>query len=340
MNFKEVIHNENALEQLITSSSSVYKKELYSVINSAKEVLFNYLHDESCSEFDEIIESTFEVVPLFDIDEVLVLLGNISKSFDYAMHKHKGFSFNQTPANILDESGLYPTQLCCCLIQWSCELLRSNSSSMEKFHRIQLIDCQLSWLSAVFQVLEYSEERFEQEDKNRTKSKPQYDFGTRIVNDLQSKGYQFEELKLVSEAIVVLLNDLQSRFEENKTILPSELMAFEQHKINKADINTFLTKSSVEAKYGEQWDLQYGKEKWRITKNDNDKWVLITAKFLKHFLTDNSPDKKMSSTLREKLSLNLKSGRRPASVVATTVKILCKELKLDYLETDKRFKKI
>jgi len=337
MNFQEVIHSDIALNSLISDSLSGYKNELRNIVIKAKSVLFNNQFDESDVDFHELIDNAVKLAPMVDIDDELSKLDSMSSLYADEMHEHQGFSFNSSPTEILDESELDPTLLCCYLIYWSCEMLYENSSSIEQYQRIALIACQLNWLSAAKQVLYYSENRFDEEDKNRKKVRPQYEFGAQIIKQLQSKGYQFEELKLASEAIVVLLRDLFQKFEAKESISPPELSAFDIHKIiNPTPINQ-LTQQFILESFEDKWNKQFGEDMWRIEKNKAKRWVLITANHLKHFINTSSPGKSMSSALREKLSLNLKSGKRPVSVINTTIEFLCKELDLEYQEEDKYF---
>lgn len=337
MNYQNIIHSKEILAELVNASSSSYKNELNYTIKKAKKVLFDNQFDESDSVFHELITDVFDMVPTVDIKDEIEKLQSLSSLYAEAMHEHQGFSFNKSPTDILDKSELDPTLLCCYLIYWSCEMLRDNSSFIDQFHRIQLIECQLNWLSAAKQTLYYSEYRFDEEDKNRKKSKPQYEFGAQIINEMISKGYQFEELKLASEAIVALLKAIYQKFVDNKNILPTELTAFELHKIINTNPKVQLTRQSIIESFEEQWDKQYGENMWRVEKNNTNQWVLITANHLKYFLNTSKPDKSMSSALREKLNLNFKPGIRSVAVINTTTDFLCKELELDYQKVEKCF---
>jgi hypothetical protein len=340
MKYQDIIFKPELLEPLLTSSSSPFMRELLKIISNARKVVWANQFDESLDTFKMVINDIFNspVTPL--IDEEILNIEEMSYYFSEAMHESKGFSFNTNPRDILNNINGDPVLWCCYLIQWSCEMLCSNSSSIEQLHKIKIVECQLNWISAAKQLLYYSENRFVEEDKNRVKAKPHYDYGRYIVQSLTNKGVEFEEIKLVSEAITCLLKSALKKFNEGEALSKSEIMAFDiQQVINHASTK-LLTKSAVTEVYEEKWDKQYGKKLWRVEKNEHGSFLLITSNNLKHFLNTKSPEKSMSAALREKLSLSLKSGKRPESLIKSTIDMLCKELKLNYQVKDKIFNKV
>jgi len=339
MNYQKVIFEPESQEQLLESSSSPFKLELLQVVANARKVVLANQFDESDDVFLALIDDVFHLACSTDINSQIKILDDMSELFADAMHRSNGFSFNEGSGDILDQISADPTLLGCYLIQWACEMLSCNSSSFEQFYKIKLLSSQLNWLSASKQLLYYSEDRFISEDKNRTKTKPEYDYGYHVVARLINKGVEFKELKLASNAIVCLLKLALEKFIGQLPLTKSEMLAFTTNRFSYDDSESLLSKAALIDKYEDKWNKQFGENNWRLEKTSSIRWGLFTASELQDFLMSKSPENKMSSALRDRFTFNFKAGNRPKIVLDATADALCREFKLSYNERTKKFSK-